>query len=66
MRHSFCSFWLAKYQDVNKLVLLSGHDSPDTMWKNYHRGVTAVAAEKFWAITPPVDLKNVISFHTGS
>src|SRR5437667_11021703 len=27
LRHTFCSNWLALYKDVNKLVLLSGHDS---------------------------------------
>ena len=28
MRHTFCSCWLAKYEDVNKLLLMSGHSSP--------------------------------------
>jgi integrase len=62
MRHSFCSYWLAKYKDVNRLVLLTGHDSPDTMWEHYHRGVTEAEAEKFWAIMPPVESENVIAF----
>ena len=53
-RHTFCSNWLAAYQDVNKLVLMSGHDSADTMWRHYHKGVTREEAEKFWAIMPPV------------
>src|SRR5260370_5177229 len=39
MRHSYCSNWLAGHGDVNKLVLQSGHDSADTMWRNYHTGV---------------------------
>jgi integrase len=53
MRHSYCSNWLAMYGDVNKLVLQSGHDSVDTMWRNYHKGVPKAEAEKFWAIRPP-------------
>jgi integrase len=53
MRHSYCSYWLAMHQDVNKLVLQSGHTDADTMWRHYHRGVTKAEAEKFWAITPP-------------
>jgi integrase len=62
MRHSFCSYWLAKHKDVNKLVLMSGHDDPDTMWENYHRGTTETDAELFWAIVP-VDLPgNLIAF----
>jgi integrase len=66
MRHSFCSYWLAKNLDVNKLVLLSGHDSPDTMWKNYHRGVTASDAEKFWSIVPQGSAKNIVPFEKVS
>ena len=54
MRHTFCSAWLALHGDVNKLVLLSGHDSPDVMWRCYHRGMKKAAAERFWSITPPV------------
>jgi integrase len=62
MRHSFCSYWLAKYKDVNKLVLQSGHTDAHTMWEHYHRGVTEAEAAKFWAIMPPADLPNVIAF----
>jgi integrase len=47
MRHSFCSYWLAKHQDANKLVLQSGHTDAQTMWDNYHAGVTRAEAEKF-------------------
>jgi integrase len=53
MRHSYCSNWLAMHQDVNKLVLQSGHDSVDTMWRNYHKGVPKADSEQFWAIRPP-------------
>jgi integrase len=62
MRHSFCSYWLAKHKDVNRLVLLSGHDSPDTMWENYHRGVTEAEAEKYWSIVPTDVPANVVAF----
>jgi integrase len=66
MRHSFCSFWMAKHKDVNRLVLLSGHDSPDTMWENYHRGVTEGEAEKFWSIRPVAQAVNIISMAQAS
>jgi integrase len=52
LRHSYCSNWLALHKDVNALVLQSGHDSVDTMWRNYHRGVTESEAKQFWAIAP--------------
>lgn len=53
MRHSYCSNWLAMHGDVNKLVLQSGHDSVDTMWRNYHKGTPKAEAGAFWAIRPP-------------
>jgi len=62
MRHTFCSNWLALHKDVNELVLQSGHDSVDTMWRNYHKGVTEKEAEKFWSIRPSMDVENVIPF----
>jgi integrase/recombinase XerD len=52
MRHSYCSNWLALHGDVNKLVLQSGHDSVDTMWRNYHKGTPKAESEKFWRIRP--------------
>jgi integrase len=62
MRHSFCSFWLAQHKDVNRLVLLSGHDSPDVMWRNYHAGVKESEAKKYWSIVPPAESQNVVPF----
>jgi integrase len=52
MRHTYCSNWLARHKDINNLVLQSGHDSVDTMWRHYHRGTTEAEAKKFWAIRP--------------
>jgi hypothetical protein len=49
-------------KDVNELVLQTGHDSVDTMWRNYHKGVTEAEAKKFWSIMPPADLPNVVAF----
>jgi integrase len=65
MRHSFCTYWLMKNEDANKLVLQSGHTDADTMWERYHRGVTRADAEKFWKIRPRKPLPNVIAFATA-
>jgi integrase len=62
MRHTYCSNWLAANGDVNKLVLLSGHDSVETMWRNYHRGTKKGEAKKFWLIRPAKPARNVIEF----
>ena len=63
MRHTFCSAWLAAYQDVNKLVLMSGHDSPTTMWNHYHLAIKEAEAARFWAIRPPQQQpKKIVAF----
>lgn len=63
MRHTYCSNWLAAYKDINKLVLMSGHDSVDTMWRNYYKGVTEAEAKRFWQILPPTRAtRTVIEF----
>jgi integrase len=62
MRHTFCSNWLAVHKDVNKLVLLSGHDSVDTMWRHYHCGTPENVALDFWKILPAQGVENVIPF----
>ncbi len=53
MRHTYCSNWLAVHKDINRLVLMSGHDSVDTMWRAYHAGIPEADARKFWEIMPP-------------
>jgi integrase len=62
MRHTFCSNWLAHHGDINKLVLMSGHDSVDTMWRHYHRGTTKAEARAFWKIRPPRSAGNIVPF----
>lgn len=52
MRHSFCSYWLALHEDIDRLVIQSGHDDTSVMWRNYYRHATKAKAEKFWSITP--------------
>jgi integrase len=66
MRHTFCSCWLAVHKDINRLVLLSGHDSPDTMWRHYHRGVIEAEAKHFWSIMPPRGRGKTIPFQKAA
>jgi integrase len=61
-RHTFCSAWLAKHSDINKMVLMSGHQSVDIMFRCYHKGMKKVEAEKFWSIIPPSSPANVVAF----
>ena len=62
MRHTFCSAWLAQNRDVNRLVLMSGHSNPDTMWRFYHRGMSEEQAAKFWAIVPEPEIGKIVAF----
>jgi integrase len=66
MRHTFCSNWLAKHKDVNKLVLLSGHDSVDTMWRHYFKGTTEADAGEFWSIRPSAGTENIVRFSVNA
>jgi integrase len=53
-RHSFCSYWLAhNNNDVDRLVILSGHESKEVMWNSYYRAASKAEAAKFWSIIPP-------------
>jgi hypothetical protein len=52
MRPTFCSNWLP-FHKANELVLQSGHDSIDVMWRAYHKDVMGSEAEKFCNIISP-------------
>ena len=63
MRHTFCSNWLAMHEKIDRLVLISGHDSVDTMWRHYYRGTTKAAATAFWNLYPrAINPENVVNF----
>ena len=54
MRHSFCSYWLvANNNDVDTLVVQSGHESKDVLWNSYYAAATKQEATEFWSILPP-------------
>jgi integrase len=60
-RHSFCSYWMAAHgNDVDKLVVLSGHQSREVLWRHYFRQATKHEAEKFWSIVPSEAEKKII------
>lgn len=53
-RHSFCSYWMAAHgNDVDKLVILSGHQSKEVLWAHYYRACSKHESEKYWSILPP-------------
>jgi integrase len=52
LRHSFCSYHLAKFQDAPRTALQMGHSGTRLIFENYRELVTPEAAERYWAIRP--------------
>jgi integrase len=52
MRHGFCSAHLAKFGDVTKSLLASGHTDSKIFWQHYYRAMSASEAEAYWSIRP--------------
>jgi integrase len=51
-RHSYASYWLAQHEDINRLTLQMGHESPHMLWKHYHKAAKRRDAEAYWKIAP--------------
>jgi integrase len=61
-RHSFCSFHLAYFNDVNGLCLQSGHQSTQVLWSHYYQAARKEDAERFWSVIPKTrTITNVIA-----
>lgn len=61
-RHSAASYLMAKYEDAGKVSNWLGN-SPDILFSNYHRLVSKVDADRFWACNyPPAPVSNQLQF----
>jgi integrase len=60
LRHSFCSYHIAKYQDAAKLALDMGHTTTKLIFSNYRELVTREEAERYFNIFPPAQAENVV------
>jgi integrase len=60
-RHSYCSYWLAKHESIDRLIAQSGHAHPRIMQKHYQCNVPKEEALKYWEIRPPRRAANVIA-----
>jgi site-specific recombinase XerD len=54
LRHSFCSYYLAKHEDAAETALQAGH-TEGVLFKHYRVLVEKEDAERFWEIHPPSD-----------
>jgi integrase len=54
LRHSFASYHLANFGDLNQLTLEMGHINSTMLFKHYRELVTPTSAAEFWRIAPRV------------
>jgi integrase len=52
LRHSFCSYHVAKHQDAAKTALLMQHANQSMIYRHYRGVASQVDAEKYFAVTP--------------
>jgi len=50
LRHSFCSYHLAAFENANALALEMGHRDSDMIFENYRQAVTKTKALPFWEL----------------
>ena len=61
-RHSFGSYWLAQFNDINALAVQMGN-SPTVIEKHYKRAVKPKEAHRYWQIMPSgAAVKKVVAF----
>lgn len=63
LRHSYASYHLQKYNNVNKLALDLGHTSSDLIFSNYRALANKTDAERYFGITPPAPVEHRL--HVG-
>jgi integrase len=62
LRHSFASYYLARFDDAAKLAIQLGHVGQDLIFRHYREVVTRADAKRYWNIVPEAKSGKVISF----
>ncbi len=62
LRHSFASYYLARFDDAAKLALQLGHVGQDIIFRHYREVVTRAEANRYWKIAPPSKGAKIIAF----
>jgi site-specific recombinase XerD len=52
LRHSFCSYHVAKHKDAARTAVILCHASPRTLYQHYRGRATSADAAKYFAIAP--------------
>jgi integrase len=62
LRHSFASYYLARFDDAPKLALQLGHTGQDLIFRHYREVVTREDARRYWKIEPPRKNTKIVPF----
>jgi integrase len=62
LRHSFASYYLARFDDAPKLALQLGHTGQDIIFRHYREVVTREDARRYWKIEPARKSVNIVPF----
>jgi integrase len=62
LRHSFASYYLARFDDAPKLALQLGHIGQDIIFRHYREVVTREDARRYWKIEPARQNAKIIAF----
>jgi integrase len=62
LRHSFASYYLARFDNAAKLALQLGHVGQDIIFRHYREVVTRAEANRYWKIAPTSKGAKIIAF----
>jgi integrase len=62
LRHSFASYYLARFEDAAKLARQLGHRGHDMIFRHYYEAVTRADAKRYWGVVPLVKGAKIIAF----
>jgi integrase len=60
LRHSFASYYLARFDNAGKLALQLGHVGQDLIFRHYREVVTRADAKRYWNIVPEIKSAKVV------
>jgi len=61
LRHSFASYRLAAIHDAPRVASELGHTNPQLLYAHYRELVRPEEAERYWKISPAVEVQNVVA-----
>jgi integrase len=66
LRHSFASYYLARFDNAGKLALQLGHVGQDLIFRHYREVVTRADAKRYWNIVPETKSAKVLPFQKAA